>query len=70
MAETKRMHHSVKHNPMQEAADIQEEEEKKQVNLEVLEDIEETAQQPVYQIRPHLHEKYISLSYIHDITCI
>jgi len=71
MAETKRMHHSVKHNPMQEAADIaQEEEEKKQVNLEVLEDIEETAQQPIYQIRPHLHEKYISLYYIHDITCI
>lgn len=69
MAEKKRTHHSVKHNPVQEA---EEEEEKKHVNLEVLEDVEETAQQPVYQILPHLHEKYVSLSYIHfmNIACI
>lgn len=67
MAETKR----TKHNPVQEAADVvEEEEEKKHVNLEVLEDVEETAQQPVYQIRPQLHEKYINLSHIHDTTYI
>lgn len=63
------MQHSVKHNPVQNAVDIaQEEEEKKHVNLEILEDVEdvETAQQPVYQIRPHLHEKYVGLSYIHE----
>lgn len=58
------MQHSVKHNPVDEAADItQEEKEKKHVNLEVLEDVDETAQQPVYQIRPQLHEKYIDVSY-------
>lgn len=67
MAETKR----TKHNPVQEAADVvEEEEEKKYVNLEVLEDVEETAQQPVYQIRPQLHEKFKPLSakeIIHDV---
>lgn len=57
MAEAKRIPHSVKHDPVREAADIAQEEEKKDVNLEVLEDVEEIAQQPVYQIRPHLHEK-------------
>lgn len=62
------MQHSVKHNPVQEAADVlQEEEEKKDVNLEILEDdVEETAQQPVYQIRPHLNEKYVDLSCVHE----
>lgn len=56
----KRMQNSVGHNSVQEAVDIaHEEEEKKNVNLEVLDDVEETAQQPVYQIRPHLHEKYV-----------
>ncbi|XP_031828535.1 dynein light chain Tctex-type protein 2B [Nomia melanderi] len=36
-----------------------EEKEKAQVNLEVLEDAEtEASQQPVYQIRPQLHEKF------------
>lgn len=40
-----------------------EEKEKAQVNLEVLEDAEtEASQQPVYQIRPQLHEKYFNLS--------
>ncbi|XP_011695934.1 PREDICTED: tctex1 domain-containing protein 2-like [Wasmannia auropunctata] len=70
MAETKRMQHSMKHNPVQEADVAQEEEEKKHVNLEVLEDVEEAAQQPVYQIRPHLHEKFKPLSakeIIHDV---
>lgn len=57
MAEAKRIPHSIKRDPMQEATDIAQEEEKKDVNLEDLEDVEETAQQPVYQIRPHLHEK-------------
>lgn len=57
MAEEKRIPHSVKYDPVQEAVDIAQEEEKKDVNLEVLEDVEETARQPVYQIRPHLHEK-------------
>ncbi|XP_077281753.1 dynein light chain Tctex-type protein 2B isoform X2 [Temnothorax americanus] len=74
MAEAKRTQHSLRHNPVnpvQEAVDIaQEEEEKKHVNLETLEDDEETAQQPVYQIRPHLHEKFKPLSakeVIHDV---
>lgn len=62
------MQHSVKHNPVQEAADVaQEEEEKKHVNLEILEDVEETAQQPVYQIRPHLHEKYIDFTFTNSL---
>lgn len=67
----KRMQNSVGHNSVQEAVDIaHEEEEKKNVNLEVLDDVEETAQQPVYQIRPHLHEKFKPLSakeIIHDV---
>ncbi|XP_050446419.1 dynein light chain Tctex-type protein 2B-like isoform X2 [Cataglyphis hispanica] len=70
MAEAKRIPHSMKRNPLQEAADIAQEEEKKDVNLEDLEDIEEIAQQPVYQIRPHLHEKFKPLSakeIIHDV---
>ncbi|XP_012532544.1 tctex1 domain-containing protein 2-like isoform X2 [Monomorium pharaonis] len=67
------MQHSVKHNPVQEVDIAQEEEEKKHVNLEILEEVEpveETAQQPVYQIRPHLHEKFKPLSakeIIHDV---
>ncbi|KYN13890.1 Tektin-4 [Trachymyrmex cornetzi] len=69
--EMKRMQNSVRHNPVQEAVDIaQEEEEKKNVNLEVLDDVEETAQQPLYQIRPHLDEKFKPLSakeIIHDV---
>lgn len=56
MAEEKRISHSVKRN-LQEAADIAQEKEEKDVNLEVPEDVEETVQQPVYQIRPPLHEK-------------
>lgn len=71
MAEAKRVQHSVKHNSVQEVADVAQEEEeeeekkkKKHVNLEVLEDGEETAQQPVYQIRPHLHEKYDLCSWV------
>ncbi|KAG5332186.1 TC1D2 protein, partial [Acromyrmex heyeri] len=67
----KRMQNSVRHNPVQEAVDvIHEEEEKKNVNLEILDDVEETAQQPLYQIRPHLHEKFKPLSakeIIHDV---
>lgn len=67
MAEAKRMQHSVKHNLVQEPADVaNEEREKNHVNLEVLEDVEEIAQQPVYQIRPHLHEKYVDLSYVNE----
>lgn len=63
--------HSVKHNSVQETADVaQEEEEKKHVNLEVLEDVEETAEQPVYQIRPHLHEKYVDLAFANSIVYI
>jgi len=57
MAEEKRISHSVKRNLMQEIADVAQEKEEKDVNLEVPEDVEETAQQPVYQIRPPLHEK-------------
>ncbi|KAM0731965.1 Dynein light chain Tctex-type protein 2B [Formica fusca] len=70
MAEEKRIPHSVKRDPVQEAVDIAQEEEKKDVNLEILEDVEETARQPVYQIRPHLHEKFKPLSakeIIHDV---
>ena len=70
MAEGKRITHSVKRDPVQEATDIAQEKEKKDVNLEVLEDVEEIAQQPVYQIRPHLHEKFKPLSakeIIHDV---
>jgi len=57
----KRMQNSVRHKPVQEAMEeAQEEEEKKNVNLEVPDDVEETVQQPLYyQIRPHLHEKYV-----------
>ncbi|XP_067210931.1 dynein light chain Tctex-type protein 2B-like isoform X2 [Linepithema humile] len=68
MAEAKRI--STKHNPVQETADIAQEEERKDVNLEVLEDVEEASQQPVYQIRPHLYEKFKPLSakeIIHDV---
>ncbi|KYM98178.1 Tektin-4 [Cyphomyrmex costatus] len=69
--EMKRTQNSVRHNPVQEAANVaQEEEEKKNVNLEVLDDVEETAQQPAYQIRPHLYEKFKPLSakeIIHDV---
>ncbi|XP_039308880.1 dynein light chain Tctex-type protein 2B isoform X4 [Solenopsis invicta] len=71
MAETKRMQHPVKHNPVQEAADTaQTEEGNEQMNLEILEDGEATAQQTVYQIRPHLNEKFKPLSakeVIHDV---
>ncbi|CAL1675683.1 unnamed protein product [Lasius platythorax] len=70
MAEGKRITHSVKRDLVQEATDIAQEKEKKDVNLEVLEDVEEIAQQPVYQIRPHLHEKFKPLSakeIIHDV---
>ncbi|KAG5315750.1 TEKT4 protein, partial [Acromyrmex insinuator] len=67
----KRMQNSVKHNPVQEAVDVtHEEEEKKNVNLEIQDDVEETAQQPLYQIRPHLHEKFkplIAKEIIHDV---
>lgn len=57
MAEGKRITHSVKRDPIQEAVDIAQEKEKKNVDLEALEDVEEAARQPVYQIRPPLHEK-------------
>ena len=44
------------------SVDIAEEEEKTQVNVEVLDDAETVApEQPVYQIRPQLHEKYFGL---------
>lgn len=77
MAEAKRIQRSMKPNSMQQNAanmaqeknttDVaQEEEEKKHVNLEVPEGVEETAQQPVYQIRPHLHEKYVGLAHVHE----
>lgn len=69
MAEGKRTH-SVKRDLAQEVADLTLEKEKKDVNLEVLDDVEETAQQPVYQIRPPLHEKFKPLSakeIIHDV---
>ncbi|XP_025990045.2 dynein light chain Tctex-type protein 2B isoform X2 [Solenopsis invicta] len=65
------MQHPVKHNPVQEAADTaQTEEGNEQMNLEILEDGEATAQQTVYQIRPHLNEKFKPLSakeVIHDV---
>ncbi|GAB1865924.1 Tektin [Camponotus japonicus] len=70
MAEEKRISHSVKRNLMQVIADVAQEKEEKDVNLEVPEDVEETAQQPVYQIRPPLHEKFKPLSakeIIHDV---
>ncbi|XP_011258056.1 tctex1 domain-containing protein 2-like [Camponotus floridanus] len=70
MAEEKRISHSVKRNLMQEIANVAQEKEEKDVNLEVPEDVEETAQQPVYQIRPPLHEKFKPLSakeIIHDV---
>ena len=45
------------------SVDIVEEEEKTQVNVEVLDDAETVAaEQPVYQIRPQLHEKFKPLS--------
>ena len=45
------------------SVDIAEEEEKTQVNVEVLDDAETVApEQPVYQIRPQLHEKFKPLS--------
>lgn len=56
MAEEKRIPHSVKRN-LQETADIVQGKEEKDVNLEIPEDVEEAAQQPIYQIRPPLHEK-------------
>lgn len=43
------------------------EEEKEQVNLEVLETVETDSEQPVYQIRPQLHEKYFS--FVQFIFC-
>ncbi|XP_076242910.1 dynein light chain Tctex-type protein 2B [Calliopsis andreniformis] len=47
-----------------------EDEEKTQVNVEVLENIEASSEEPVYQIRPQLHEKFKPLSakeVIHDV---
>ena len=45
------------------SGDIAEEEEKTQVNVELLDDTETVApEQPVYQIRPQLHEKFKPLS--------
>ncbi|KAL6267720.1 hypothetical protein P5V15_000791 [Pogonomyrmex californicus] len=70
MAEAKQMHQSMKHDPKQDSADTAQEEEKKHMNLETFEDVGETVQQPVYQIRPHLHEKFKPLSakeIIHDV---
>ncbi|KAL0121828.1 hypothetical protein PUN28_006944 [Cardiocondyla obscurior] len=72
MAEARRMQQSVKHTTVQKAANMaqEEEEEKKHVNFEVLEGAEKTAQQPVYQIRPRLQEKFKPLSakeIIHDV---
>ncbi|XP_011639073.1 tctex1 domain-containing protein 2-like isoform X1 [Pogonomyrmex barbatus] len=70
MAEAKRINQSMKHDPKQDSADTAQEEEKKHMNLETFEDVGETVQQPVYQIRPHLHEKFKPLSakeIIHDV---
>lgn len=51
------------------SVDIAEEEEKTQVNVEVLDDAETVApEQPVYQIRPQLHEKYFGLVKIMSST--
>ncbi|KAG7207336.1 hypothetical protein KM043_009002 [Ampulex compressa] len=47
----------------QEAAKLEQVEEKSEVNLEVLRDTDSaTVQQPVYQIRPQLYEKFKPLS--------
>ncbi|XP_015434733.1 PREDICTED: tctex1 domain-containing protein 2-like [Dufourea novaeangliae] len=57
--ETKDSTVEIKESDLQ--AEKIEEKEKAQVNLEVLEDAE-ASQQPVYQIRPQLHEKFKPLS--------
>ncbi|EZA56381.1 hypothetical protein DMN91_010390 [Ooceraea biroi] len=70
MAEVKRTPHPVTHGSGQEITNVAQEKEKNNTNLEAHKDVETTAQQPVYQIRPHLHEKFKPLSakeIIHDV---
>lgn len=69
MAERKQMQRFTKHN-MQDAAEIAQEKEKRDVNLEVLESEDKAIQQPVYQIRPHLNEKYANLYNISKLICL
>lgn len=58
MAEVEQISHFVKHDSTQEAMERVQEKEKNNTNLEVSENNKtETIQQPVYQVRPHLHEK-------------
>lgn len=61
MAGAKRTN-SVKHDVMQEMKNVTEEKERKDVEGGSDGTEETTAEQPVYQIRPHLHEKYFYLS--------
>ncbi|XP_014486927.1 PREDICTED: tctex1 domain-containing protein 2-like [Dinoponera quadriceps] len=66
MAEAEQTSHLAKHESAQEK-----EMEKKDANSKVFEDVEsEIAQQPVYQVRPHMYEKFKPLSakeIIHDV---
>ncbi|XP_020281373.1 tctex1 domain-containing protein 2-like [Pseudomyrmex gracilis] len=67
MAGAKRIN-LVKHDVMQEVKDITEEKERK--DMEGVSGNGETAEQPVYQIRPQLYEKFKPLSakeIIHDV---
>lgn len=70
MAEAKQTPHLTKNEPAQ-GTGIAQGAEKKDKNLEVLENSEtEIAQQPVYQVRPHMHEKFKPLNakeIIHDV---
>lgn len=57
MAEGGQTSHLAKHGPAQRTG-IAQGMEKKDVNSEIFENAEnEIAQQPVYQVRPHMHEK-------------
>lgn len=57
MAEAKQTPHLTKNEPAQ-GTGIAQGTEKKDVNSEVFENSEtKIAQQPVYQVRPHMHEK-------------
>ncbi|XP_011138007.1 tctex1 domain-containing protein 2 isoform X2 [Harpegnathos saltator] len=70
MAQTVQTSHSAEHESTQETR-ITQGMEKKDINVEVFEDAEnETPQQPVYQVRPHMYEKFKPLSakeIIHDV---
>lgn len=71
MADVEQTSRPAKHETVQEATEITQEKEKNDMHLGILEKIEsESSPQPVYQVQPHLDEKFKPLSakeIIHDV---